>query len=171
MQPLVKMKSQWEVKRPIKERIKLIQDQAYNVSGKHISYKEAKKLVQDMMQATHYKNDKYQVYVASQEETDSMCLTDQFKNMGITYLSIKRLDLEPIHDWRDLQEIKNQICGKDREGLELYPSEDRVVDTANQYHMFVFGKDYKIPLGFMKGFKSEAEYNSNGMISKQRKLT
>ena len=72
MQPLVKMQSQWEVKRPIKERIKLIQDQAYNVSGKHISHKEAKKLVQDMMQATHYKNDKYQVYVASQEETDSL---------------------------------------------------------------------------------------------------
>ena len=33
MQPLVKMKSQWEVKRPIKERIKLVQDQAYNVSS------------------------------------------------------------------------------------------------------------------------------------------
>jgi len=91
--------------------------------------------------------------------------------MGITYLSIKRLDLEPIHDWRDLQEIKNQICGKDREGLELYPAEDRVVDTANQYHMFVFGKEHGIPLGFMKGFKSEVEYNNNGMISKQRKLT
>ena len=111
MQPLVKIESMWKIKRPIKERIKLVQDQAYNVSGKHISHKEAKKLVQDMMQATHYKNDKYQVYVA------------------------------------------------------------RVVDTANQYHMFVFGKGHGIPLGFMKGFKSEKEYNNNGMVSKQRKLT
>ena len=171
MEKLQKISSPWEVKRPIKERIKLIQDQAYNVSGKHISHKEAKKLVQHMMQATHYKNDKYQVYVASKEETDNMCLTEQFKNMGITYLSIKRLDLEPIHDWRDLQEIKNQICGKDREGLELYPAEDRVVDTANQYHMFVFGKGHGIPLGFMKGFKSEAEYNNNGVNKFLRKLT
>jgi hypothetical protein len=170
MEPLQKVSSMWSRKRPIKERIKLIQDQALKASGIHLPHKEAKKIMQDFLEATHYKNDKYQVYMASKREAESMALSEEFKQMGITYLSIKRLDLEPIHDWRDMQEIKNQLCGKDREGIELYPAEDRVVDTANQYHMFVFGKGYRIPLGFAKGAKSETEYSHNGMKSKQREF-
>ena len=55
-----------------------------------------------------------------------------------TYLSIKRLDREPIADWRAMQKIKNAICGKEWEGIEIYPAESRLVDTANQYHMFCF---------------------------------
>ena len=64
------------------------------------------------------------------------------------YLSIKTIDKEPIHDWRDLQQIKNELCGKDREALEIYPAESRLVDTANQYHLWVIPKDAQIPFGF-----------------------
>ena len=53
----------------------------------------------------------------------------------MVHLSIKRLDKEPIHDWRHLQRIKNELVGANCEALELYPAEDRVVDTANQYHL------------------------------------
>lgn len=55
-----------------------------------------------------------------------------------TYLSIKRHDKEPIADWRAMQKIKNAICGKEWEGIEIYPAETRLVDTCNQYHMFCF---------------------------------
>ena len=84
-----------------------------------------------------YKNDMYQVAVR-----------DLGENLGV-HLSIKRIDRAPIHDWRDLQEIKNQLVGPECEGVELYPAESRRVDTANQYHLFVV-KDtkYRFPFGF-----------------------
>jgi hypothetical protein len=37
-----------------------------------------------------------------------------------------------VHDWRDLQRIKNQLVGPECEAVELYPAESRKVDTANQ---------------------------------------
>jgi uncharacterized protein YecA (UPF0149 family) len=65
------------------------------------------------------------------------------------HLSIKRNDKRPIHDWRDLQKIKNEIIGTENEGVEIYPAESRLVDSANQYHLWVF-KDVnsQIPVGF-----------------------
>lgn len=39
----------------------------------------------------------------------------QFANgVPLTHLEITRHDREPIHSWRDLQEIKNAICGTER---------------------------------------------------------
>jgi hypothetical protein len=66
------------------------------------------------------------------------------------YLSIRRLDQEPIHDWRHLQQIKNELCGKEVEGVELYPAHSRVVDGANQYHMHVVmePQGFRFPWGF-----------------------
>jgi hypothetical protein len=66
-----------------------------------------------------------------------------FKGVTLWHVSIKRRDKEPIHDWRDLQEIKNQICGPEVEAMELYPAESRKVDSANQFHLFAFIKDSK----------------------------
>lgn len=55
----------------------------------------------------------------------------------VTHLSIKRNDRESVHDWRDLQELKNAICGPEREAVEIYPAESRRVDMRNQYHLWV----------------------------------
>ncbi len=66
----------------------------------------------------------------------------------LIHLSIKRIDKEPIHDWRDLQEIKTLLCGAEAEGLELYPAESRVIDGANQYHLWVVPPGQRIPFGF-----------------------
>ncbi len=65
-----------------------------------------------------------------------------------THLSIKRLDLLPIHNWRHMQQIKNDICGDEREGVEIYPAMSRIVDTTNQYHLWVF-HGYINGIGFM----------------------
>ena len=56
---------------------------------------------------------------------------------GITHLSIKRIDKRPSRDWRDFQEIKNIFCGPECNAVEVYPAESRLVDTANQYHLWV----------------------------------
>lgn len=53
------------------------------------------------------------------------------------HLSIKRRDREPIFSWRELQDIKNALINPEVEALELYPAEERLVDRANQYHLWV----------------------------------
>jgi len=65
------------------------------------------------------------------------------------HLSIKRIDRAPLHDWRELQQIKNELVGPEYEAVELYPAESRVVDTANQYHLWVIIKPgIRFPFGF-----------------------
>jgi hypothetical protein len=92
-----------------------------------------------------WKNDVYQVAV----------YRDEVMHEGwpqTIHLSIKRIDKEPIHDWRDLQAIKNELVGPEHEGIELYPAESRKVDLANQYHLWVFASpDVRVPVGFFDG--------------------
>lgn len=74
------------------------------------------------------------------------------------HLSIKRIDRAPIHDWRDLQEIKNELVGEMNEAVELYPAEDRVVDTSNQYHLWVFvDPEIRFPFGWTSGMRGTPE--------------
>lgn len=61
-----------------------------------------------------------------------------FPGAVLWHLSIKRIDKRPVHDWRDLQAIKNALVGPQYEAIELYPSTERTVDQANQYHLWVF---------------------------------
>lgn len=71
---------------------------------------------------------------------------------GMYHLSIRRMDRQPIHDWRDLQEIKNQLLGPECEAVEIYPAESRKVDSANQYHLWgVKDPTYRFPFGFDAG--------------------
>jgi hypothetical protein len=67
---------------------------------------------------------------------------------GWTHLSIRRSDRAPVRDWRDVQTIKNQLCGPEREGLELYPRESRLVDGANQFHLWVAPEGVTIGVGY-----------------------
>lgn len=69
----------------------------------------------------------------------------------VTCLSIRRNDRKPAKDWRHFQMIKNQIAGEDVEAIELYPRQDRVVDTANQYFLWCLAPGQSIPVGFPKG--------------------
>jgi hypothetical protein len=71
---------------------------------------------------------------------------------GVFHLSIKRIDKQPIHSWRELQQIKNLIVGKNHLGVEIYPNEDDLIDTANQYHLWVFeDPTFRMPFGFKSG--------------------
>jgi len=93
--------------------------------------------------ASLWKNDIYQVIarpmMANGERT------------GGVHLSIRRNDRRPARDWRDFQRIKNELCGPEREGIELYPAESRLVDCANQYHMWVAPPGVRFPVGFDEG--------------------
>lgn len=91
------------------------------------------------------------------------------------YLSIKTLDKSPRHDWRELQRIKTELIGEEVEAIELYPAESRVVDTANQYHLFCFPRletdGHKFPFGFDARIISEGSsvgISETGKGSRQR---
>jgi hypothetical protein len=76
---------------------------------------------------------------------------------AMLHLSIRRLDREAIHDWRELQRIKNEVVGPEHEAVELYPAEDRLMDAANQYHLWVL-EDPKLrfPFGYRERIVSES---------------
>jgi hypothetical protein len=70
----------------------------------------------------------------------------------LAYLSIKRIDQQPIRWWRDLQRIKNELVGPECEAVELFPAESRLIDSANQYHLWVFtNPETRMPVGFTSG--------------------
>jgi hypothetical protein len=57
-------------------------------------------------------------------------------------------------------------CGAEAEGVELYPAESRVVDTANQYHLWAFTKA-KIEVGWQRGERMTPE-QADRVGAKQR---
>jgi hypothetical protein len=80
----------------------------------------------------------------------------------LIHLSIKRNDREPIHDWRDLQRIKNELIGAEFEATEIYPAESRLVDCANQYHLYVPADERFQPIRFDYGFNERLVSEETG---------
>lgn len=71
---------------------------------------------------------------------------------GMFHLNIRRRDGKPIfRDWRHFQRIKNELVGEECEGVELYPAESRLNDTANKYHLWVVkDRTYRFPFGMQE---------------------
>lgn len=65
----------------------------------------------------------------------------------LVWLSIKSVENDARHDWRDFQRIKNELVGEEAEAVELYPAEGRLVDTSNQFHLWCF-PEFRFPFGF-----------------------
>ena len=66
------------------------------------------------------------------------------KNAPYMILGIGNQDESAAHDWRDFQAIKNDLCGRDWEGIELYPSESRLKDPSNRFYLWC------VPGGILK---------------------
>lgn len=70
----------------------------------------------------------------------------------LIHLSIRRNDRLPAVDWRHFQKIKNDLVGEEHEAVELFPAESRMVDTSNQYHLWVLAeKGLHWPVGYEDG--------------------
>lgn len=108
-----------------------------------------------------YLNDLYQVAVRFHPDDGS--------DPQLIHLSIKRVDRQPIHDWRDLQDIKTALVGPECEGVELYPAESRVVDTANQFHLWVVADPtFRFPFGFPARFVDYSDVRESGAQQRPR---
>jgi len=121
----------------IKARIKEM------TTGFGMTRKQAKQAIKAAEPEALWLNEKYVVSVFKNEPHGFG------DDVTVWHLSIRRQDREPCEDWRDFQQIKNEICGTEREGLELYPAESRVMDAANQYHIWVImNEGFLIPVGY-----------------------
>lgn len=94
---------------------------------------------------TMYRNSRYNVAVRR--------YPDHF------HLAIILNDHSARHDWRDFQRIKNELLGPDAEAVELYPSEDRLIDTTNTFHLWS-PVGQRLPFGFHKGRHVESTVES-----------
>lgn len=126
-----------------------------------LDHKAAKKFYIEMLNDKIWINDIYQVAIHHNTPNHAM------DGIEVDHLSIKRRDKEPIHDWRDLQTIKNILCGPEREAIEIYPAESRLVDTANQYHLWVFPEGICVPMGWSIRLVSD-EVEAEAIGAKQR---
>jgi hypothetical protein len=109
-----------------------------------VTFDTAKAIVEaEVKTANLFRNNIYQVDVRPAEVREAGW-------PETTWLSIKRIDRAPVGEerFRDFQQIKNMLCGPQSEGVEVYPSEDRLVDTCNQYHIFVIRSGQRFPFGF-----------------------
>jgi hypothetical protein len=57
---------------------------------------------------------------------------------GFVEVGVHNHNRTPHVPWRHLQQIKNEVVGPDREAVQLFPAEDRLVDTANEYWIYVY---------------------------------
>jgi hypothetical protein len=114
--------------------------QIQNIIAMGFTREQAIETMKHALEAKLVKSSEYQV-----------AIYDAGNGFGLPmiHLSIKRLDKQPIHDWRVLQQIKNALMGEEFEAIELYPAESRLVDSANQYHLWVIDDPAaRFPIGF-----------------------
>lgn len=49
--------------------------------------------------------------------------------------------------WNIKQEIKNELWGKDRIAIEVFPQEKNLIDAIDCYHLWIMPKGFKMPFG------------------------
>ena len=107
-----------------------------------VSHCEAETHYNDASSDEVYRNKRYLVIVR-----DAPTDLNPTGVPGIKWLSIRRIDGKTVRDWKDLQDIKNQLLGPGAEAIEVFPAESRKVDAVNQYHLFG-GPGWVAPFGF-----------------------
>lgn len=89
----------------------------------------------------------------------------------VVHISVHRRDRAPVTDWRHMQEIKNAVIGAEAEAVSIHPAESRVVDTANEFHLFAaFDRASNTPLAVPMGFPNGMKQSKSGGGAVQRPL-
>jgi hypothetical protein len=128
--PLVKLRSDQMFRRP----------EVVRETMQHYGLDEAAaiaKLEEGTAGAEYYINALYQVQVMPTGPDE-----------GMLHLCIRRRDGAAIFDWRHMQQIKNELAGPEREALQLFPADSRLVDASNKYHLWVLPEGARIKLGW-----------------------
>lgn len=65
----------------------------------------------------------------------------------VEQLVVRRHDQKPVHSWVDMQRIKDELAGCDRVAIEVFPTQEQLVDQANVYHLWVLPEGFQFPFG------------------------
>jgi hypothetical protein len=159
MMRLVRDKINWHGA-SVTGRIEGIQT-ASEVGGYPLTWAQAKEQYNRLLADEIWVNDEYQVNLSRMPAQGGV--------PALVHLSIKRLDKRPARDWRDFQEIKNQLVGEECEGVELYPAESRMVDLANQFHLWVIeDPELGFPFGMNGGKRMVSDVAGGGAVQRPR---
>jgi len=111
-------------------------------------------------------NNRYQVHIKAARNP----FADWNLCPPLVWLSIRNRENTPINDWRDMQRIKNDLCGTTCDAVQIYPQESRLVDTSNQFHLWVFPPSWVFPVGYPSRdvFKTQKEVQEIAPNAKQR---
>ena len=58
---------------------------------------------------------------------------DKFRHLRVT-----RMDDNPIHNYMDLFQIKNDLLGEDIQAIEVYPKKQNFKDGSHTYHIWTW---------------------------------
>lgn len=159
MRRLVRDKINWHGA-SVSQRIADIQT-ASEVGGYPLTWAQAKEQYNRLLGDEIWVNDEYQVNLSRMPAQGGV--------PALVHLSIKRLDKRPARDWRDFQEIKNQLVGEECEGVELYPAESRMVDLANQFHLWCIEESgQQFPFGMDAGKRMVSDVAGGGAVQRPR---
>lgn len=65
--------------------------------------------------------------------------------------------------WAIKQEIKNELFGRDRVAVEVFPDENKLVDVTDTYHLWVLPKGYQLPFGIHPSEFHKCKYVNRGI--------
>ena len=97
--------------------------------------------------------------------TDIYSASEQWFN-GRVNISFKRHDRGTDIPWQHKQWSKNDILGEEWEAVELFPAESRLLNTANQYHLW---GEPKIPVGFPVRYVTDETHDTKAKQTLQRR--
>lgn len=89
-------------------------------------------------------------------------------NGGMIQIGIHAHDGTARHDWREFQQIKNQLAGDECEAFELYPAESRLLDPSNYYTLWCFPGLKRLKVGIVEGRRV---LNADEALAPQRGFT
>jgi hypothetical protein len=158
-----------EIAKHTADHIKMMKEQLDQEVDEAKAEAEIRKVLKEEHENPTYCNRDYQVSIRQCDKIEGW--------YPMLHLSIKRRDKNPIdvNHWRILQEIKNMLIGPEHEAVELYPADERVVDMANQYHLWVMSfpcMNAVFPFGFFGGGKLTSDSKgAENVGAKQRDRT
>ena len=99
------------------------------------------KAIKDECSKPMYRNNRYFVIMGVSQVNENA--------PEMVHLKIRRIDRKVIRNWQDFQRIKNELVGPEHEAVELYPAESRLMNSLNQYHLWVLpNAETRFPIGY-----------------------
>lgn len=85
------------------------------------------------------------------------CKTRSEAFRTLKHIAFRRIDYQSTIPWRDKQRLKNELLGEHWDCVELCPSEARLVDNSNMYHLWCLPPGTLWPVGWFTRVVSKGD--------------